>query len=589
MASFRLSNLRLYGIGPSMEKKWQILQPDARAVDELSTKLHCHPITAVILLNRNLTSAQEASSFITTSLSKIRSPFSLKDMNAAAQRIYRAIIDHEKILIFGDYDVDGITATTVLLDFLGKIGARVSAYIPHRLKEGYSLQTHHIHDYALPNGIQLIITADCGSGSYDAIIAARNSGIDVIITDHHTISEKIPPAAAVLNPKRHDCQAGLQILAGVGVTFSLLIGLRKYLRDHHFWKDRPEPNLKNLCDLVALGTIGDMVPLVEENRIFSKTGLALLNSSTRPGINALCKVAGIANEPIDAEDIAFRLAPRLNAAGRMDHASVALKLLTTENNTTARQQAELLNKLNSRRQEQEALIIDAIYSDFQRHPQRLKKRALVCWHPEWHQGVIGIVASRIMQKYFRPAVVIAIDGEIGKGSARSIPGLDLFNALQICQDYLESFGGHSMAAGLSIRIKKLEEFQHAFEEAVTQMSQPDDWIPKIAIDAELKFSDISDSLINEIEALSPFGSGNPEPVFIARDVKVVSSKIVGKNHRKMVLAQDAGRLQKTFQAIRFNAEGRMQTETVFSQIAYRLRWNHWNDNKTIQLVMEDAH
>jgi single-stranded-DNA-specific exonuclease len=572
-----------------MEKKWQILQPDALAVNELSARLHCHPITATVLLNRNLTSAQEASNFITTSLSKIRSPFNLKDMNAAVERIYCAIIDHEKILIFGDYDVDGITATTVLLDFLQKIGARVCAYIPHRIKEGYSLQTHHIHDYALPNRIQLIITADCGSSSHDAVIAARNSGIDVVITDHHTISKKIPPAAAVLNPKRHDCQAGMQMLAGVGVTFSLLIGLRKYLRDHDFWKDRPEPNLKNLCDLVALGTIGDMVPLVEENRIFSKAGLDLINSSTRTGLNALCKVAGIENEPIDAEDIAFRLAPRLNAAGRMDHASLALKLLTTESDSTAAQQAEYLNKLNNRRQEQEAFILDAIFSDFQRHPQRLKKRTLVCWHPEWHQGVVGIVASRIMQRYFRPTVVIAIDGEIGKGSARSIPGLDLFNALQNCQDCLESFGGHSMAAGLSIKTKKLEEFQHAFEEAVAQMTQPDDWIPKMTIDAEVNFSDISDNLINEIGALSPFGSGNPEPVFMAQNVKVVSSKMVGKNHRKMVLTQDVGRGQKTFQAIRFNAEGRMQTETVFGQIAYRLRWNRWNDKKTIQLVMEDAH
>ena len=566
-----------------MEKKWHILQPDARAVKELSARLDCHPFTAIVLLNRNLTSDQEASDFITPSLNKIRSPFTLKDMNAAVERIYRAIKDHEKILIFGDYDVDGLTATTVLLDFLQKVGARVSAYIPHRIKEGYSLQTHHIHDHALPNRIQLIITADCGSSSHDALTTARNSGIDVIITDHHTISENIPPAAAVLNPKRHDCQAGMQMLAGVGVTFTLLIGLRKYLRDHHFWKDRPEPNLKNLCDLVALGTIGDMVPLVEENRIFSKAGLALLNSSTRPGLNALCKVAGIEHEWIDAEDIAFRLAPRLNAAGRMDHASAALKLLTTESGAAAEQQAEYLNKLNNRRQQQEALILKAIFSGFQRHPQRL-----VCWHPEWHQGVIGIVASRIMQRYFRPAVVIAIDGEIGKGSARSIPGLDLFRALQHCQDYLESFGGHSMAAGLSIRTKKLEEFQDAFEDAVAQMAQPDDWIPKLTIDAEVNFSDISDRLINEIEALSPFGSGNPEPVFMAHDVKVASSKIVGKNHRKMVLAQGSGRVHKTFQAIRFNAEDRMLTETVFSQIAYRLRWNRWNDNKTIQLVMEDA-
>jgi single-stranded-DNA-specific exonuclease len=424
-----------------MEKKWQILKPDAETVNKLGARLHCHPITATLLVNRNLTSAQEASSFVTSPLSEVRTPFSLKDMDLAIERIYRAIIDNENILIFGDYDVDGITATAVLLDFLRGIGAKVSAYIPHRIKEGYSLQTHHIRETALPNRIQLIITADCGSGSHDAIITARNSGIDVIVTDHHMISEKIPPAVAVLNPKRHDCQSGMEMMAGVGMAFSLVVGLRKYLRDLNFWKDRPEPNLKNLCDLVALGTIADMVPLIEENRIYSKVGLDLINSATRPGLSALQKVAGIANRPTDAEDIAFRLAPRLNAAGRMDHASIALKLLTTANNATAQQLAESLNGLNDRRQKQERLILDGILADFEHHPDRLKKKALVCWHPEWHQGVLGIVASRITEKYFRPVVLIAVKDELGKGSARSIPDLDLFKALQACQHCLEDFGG----------------------------------------------------------------------------------------------------------------------------------------------------
>ena len=572
-----------------MEKKWQILKPDAKTVNKLGAQLHCHPITATVLVNRNLTSAREASSFITSPLSEVRTPFSLKDMDVAVERIYRAIIDNENILIFGDYDVDGITATAVLLDFLQGIGAKVSAYIPHRIKEGYSLQTHHISDTALPNRIQLIITADCGSGSHDAVITARNSGIDVIVTDHHLISEKIPPAVAVLNPKRHDCQSGMEMMAGVGMAFSLVVGLRKYLRDHNFWKDRTEPNLKNLCDLVALGTISDMVPLIEENRIFSKVGLDLINSATRPGLSALRKVAGIANQPTDAEDIAFRLAPRLNAAGRMDHAAIALKLLTTTNNATAQKLAESLNGLNDRRQKQERLILDGILADLEHHPDRLKKKALVSWHPEWHQGVLGIVASRITEKYFRPVVLIAVRGELGKGSARSIPGVDLFKALHACQDCLQNFGGHSMAAGLTIQTQNLAEFQHTFEKTVAEMTGPDDSIPQLTIDAEIKFSDISEILINEIEALSPFGIANPEPVLMTRNVKVVSSKIVGRNHRKMLLAQDSDRAQKPVPAIRFNADGRMQTETAFSRIAFRLRWNRWNANKTVQLIIEDAY
>jgi single-stranded-DNA-specific exonuclease len=571
-----------------MDKKWQIMQPNADAVKKLCDDLHCHPVTAIVLSNRNLTSVRQVSNFMTPSLSKIRPPNALKDMEVAVKRIYRAIAENEKILIFGDYDADGITAAAVLLDFFRTIGARVSDYIPHRIKEGYSLQVHHIREQALPNGIQLIITADCGSGSHDAIISARNAGIDVIVTDHHSISENIPPAVAVLNPKRHDCSAGMEMLAGVGVAFALIICLRKYLREQNFWEHRPEPNLKNLCDLVALGTIGDMVPLVKENRIFSKTGLNLIRSALRPGISALREVAGIADQMLDAEDVAFRLVPRLNAAGRMDHASIALKLLMTDKIATARQLAQSLNGLNDRRQEQEKAVLNDILSDFQHHPERLKKKTLVCWDSNWHQGVLGIVASRITERYFRPVALVAMKGNLGKGSARSIPGLDLFSALQSCQHCLEDFGGHSMAAGLTIRSDKLGEFQDSFEKAVTQMTCPEDWIPKLIIDAEIELADITKNLTDEIEKLSPFGTGNPEPLFAAQNVKVVSSKMVGRNHRKMALIQDTTPGAKPISAIRFNATGPAQTQTSFVRIAFRLRWNRWNNNKAIQLIVEDA-
>jgi single-stranded-DNA-specific exonuclease len=571
-----------------MEKKWHILRPNADAVKKLSELLLCHPVTAIVLINRNLTSARQVSKFMTASLSNIRPPDAVKDMAVAVKRIYRAITENEKILIFGDYDADGITAAAVLLDFFRRIGARVSDYIPHRIEEGYSLQAHHIRKHALPNGIRLIITADCGSGSHDAIVAARHAGIDVIVTDHHGISENIPPAVAVLNPKRPDCPAGMEMLAGVGVAFALIICLRKYLREHNFWNHRPEPNLKKLCDLVALGTIGDMVPLVEENRIFSKTGLNLIRSAPRPGISALREVAGISDQMLDAEDVAFRLVPRLNAAGRMDHASLALELLTTRNMTTARQLAQSLNGLNDRRQEQEKAVLNDILSDFQHHPERLEKKTLVCWDYRWHPGVLGIVASRIMETYFRPVVLVVVKGNLGKGSARSIPGVDLFSALQSCQHCLEDFGGHSMAAGLTIRAEKLREFQDAFEGVVTQMTSPEDWMPKLTIDAEIELGDITENLTDEIEKLSPFGTGNPEPMFAARNVRVVSSKMVGKNHRKMVLVQGADPGAKPAFAIRFNAEGPMLSQTSFTRIAFRLRWNRWNNNRTIQLIVEDA-
>ncbi len=571
-----------------MEKKWQLLQPDAEMAKKLSAQLHCHLITAAVLINRSLTSAEAASNFLKPSLRKIRSPFALQDMDAAVNRIYRAITGNEKILIFGDYDVDGITATAALLDFLRYVEADVSYYIPHRLKEGYSLQPRHIANHVLPNRYGLIITADCGSGSHKAIAAARKSGIDVVVTDHHEVSGKIPWAVAVLNPKRPDCSSGLEALAGVGVAFALIIGLRKCLREQNFWKNRPEPNLKSFCDLVALGTIGDMVPLVEENRVFSKAGLDIINSAARPGIHALCEVAGISSQSANAEDLAFKVVPRLNAAGRMDHASLALQLLTTDNMNTARQLAQSLDGFNKRRQELERSILNDILSDYRQHPENLKNRTLTKWHPGWHQGVLGIVASRMVEAYHRPVVLIAVPGELGKGSGRSIPGLDLYKALESCRHCLEDFGGHSMAAGLTIRAENLVEFQQAFENTVKRMARSDDLIPRLIIDTEINFDDISQRLADELEALSPFGTGNPEPLFTARNIKVVSSKIVGKNHCKMMLVRDVQPSGKPVPAILFNAEDNLLQKKTFTRIAFRLRWNRWNGNKSIQLIIEDV-
>jgi single-stranded-DNA-specific exonuclease len=571
-----------------MQKKWNILYPDAEQVKQLSARLGCHPITAAVLINRKLISAEDASHFLTISLNQMRPPFALKDMDAAVDRICRAIQDREKILIFGDYDVDGISATAVLFEFLQATGANVTTYIPHRIHEGYSLHPHHIENYALPNRIRLIITADCGSGSTTALGAAAASGIDVVITDHHEISKRIPPAVAVLNPKRLDCTAGMETLAGVGVAFALVIALRKQLRAQNFWKDRPQPNLKRFCDLVALGTIGDMVPLIDENRIFVKTGLNLINVASRPGINALLAVAKISGQPVNAEDVAYRLVPRLNAAGRMDHASQALHLLTTQDINEANQLAQRLNELNLRRRELEQSILDAILADLKHQPDLLKAQTLVSWNSGWHLGVLGIVASRMVDVHYRPVVLIAVQNEVGKGSARSIPGLDLYAALRECRHLLEDFGGHAMAAGLTIRMENLIDFQRAFEKAVSQMAHPDDHIRKLTIDTEICFDDISAKLMDEIESISPFGIQNPEPLFMARNIKVLSSRIVGQHHRKMTLTQDDRRSAKSINAICFNAAKNLLSATSFARLAFRLRWNRWNGNKSIQLVIEDA-
>jgi single-stranded-DNA-specific exonuclease len=570
-----------------MKKLWHMQQPDPETVTRLSKSLHCHPITAALLVNRNIISEKDALEFLNVSLKDIRSPFALKDMEAAVSRIYSAVTENESILIFGDYDVDGITATAILLDFLGSIGANVSAYIPHRLKEGYGLQVIHITRMARPNKIDLIITADCGSTNHEAAAKARDVGIDVIITDHHNISEKIPPACAVINPKRHDCTAGLQDLAGVGVAFYLLISLRKYLRDRNFWNNHNEPNLKQFCDLVALGTVADMVPLVHENRIFSKAGLQLINSNHRTGITALREAARITNQTAGADDIAFRLAPRLNAAGRMQHASIAVDLLTTENPELAAQIAQSLDGFNQARQDLEQKIIDNITDLLAKQPQLLDKKTLVLWHRQWHEGVLGIVASRMVAKHHRPVVLIAVKESICKGSARSIPGVNLYERLLECSDVLEKFGGHEMAAGLSLKAANLESFQNRFEDIVGRQLEPDDLMPKIVIDQELNFMDISESLIDEIESLAPFGAGNPEPVFMARNVTVTSSKIVGSNHRRMVLTQRQNPAGKVINAIHFNVDTEQPVSNTFEKIAFKIRWNRWRGTKTAQLVIED--
>jgi len=570
-----------------MKNHWHMFDSDPEKVRELSQKLSCHPITASVLINRDIHTIQAATDFLSNSLNNIRSPFSLKDMDVAINRIYKAITAQEKILIFGDYDVDGITATVILLNFLRYAGADVSYYIPHRVTEGYGIQPEHISRYARPHKIDLIITADCGSGCHQAVAAAKRSGIDMIITDHHTITENNPPALAVINPKRRDCSAGLQNLAGVGVAFFLLICLRTHLREKRFWQERPEPNLKNYCDLVALGTVADMVPLIEENRILCKTGLKLIHAGRSPGLTALLKASAIHNDFLDADDIAFRLAPRLNAAGRMDHAARAVELLTAKDMDIAGKTAHTLNLLNQKRRQIEQGIFADIQRFIENNSSLLRRRSVVLSDQGWHAGVLGIVASQIVNAYYRPVVLITTRNGIGTGSGRSVAGLNLYDALASCKPYLETFGGHSMAAGLKIREENIADFQNAFESVIRRISQPEDLRPTLQIDYELDFDTISDTLVNELEALMPFGAGNPEPLFMTANVTVVSSKIVGKSHRRMILRQSSAPNTPVFQAIQFNVDSRVSNKQNFSQIAFKLRWNRWKDRKTVQLMVED--
>ena len=572
-----------------MKKHWRILNPDLQSVEKITQDLNCTTTFAEILVNRNIISAKKASTFLQPSLNNMRPPFSIKDMDLALDRIGRAIADDEKILIFGDYDVDGITSAAVIFEFLDTIGVDTSLYIPHRLNEGYGLQPEQISEYAIPNNIDLIITTDCGSSNHEAIQRAKNAGVDVIITDHHRVGTEPSEAVALINPNRADCMAGFEHLAGVGVAFMFVVALRKHLRDINYWDNRIEPNLLRLCDLVCLGTIADAVPLVAENRILSHAGINLIKAGkSRRGLKTLLELCRIDEKNITAEDIAFKIVPRLNAAGRMGHAGTAMELLRAQNTATAAEIAQSLNTLNETRKETESEILTEVRNYLVINLQESKKSAIVIAHHQWHEGVLGIVAARLVEQYHRPVVLISTHNGLGKGSARSIPGFDLYRGLSRCARWLEAFGGHAMAAGLRIKPENIEGFKEQFQTSVEDTVQPGDFVSELLIDSEIKFGDISDRLLDEIDRLRPFGEGNPNPLFMARSISVKSSQIVGQNHRRMVLCQASSGSHKSFGAIHFNSVNDTAGPKAYHRIAFRLNWNHWKGEKYPQLIIVDA-
>lgn len=575
-----------------MQKKWHILSPDPEQVSMLSESLGCQAATATVLINRGIYTQDHAEAFLKPSLAHIRSPFLMKDAGPAVERILAAIHRREKVLIFGDYDADGVTATALLFEFLTYLDADVDYYIPNRLAEGYGLSRDYVEKHAIPDGVRLIITVDCGIASLEAVSAARRAGIDVIITDHHEPPTLMPEALAILNPKQPDCPSGFSWLAGVGVAFNLVLALRKRLRDEGFWsaKGGLEPNLKAACDLVALGTVADMVPLVEENRIYVKAGLEVLASDPRPGVKALLDVCKVLNRPLEARDLAFRLVPRLNSAGRLSHGLTAFKLLTTSNIERAYAIAKELDQENLRRQKIENRILSEILERLERSPELLEQRALVLDQQGWHQGVIGIVASRLVDRYYRPAVVIAVADGIGKGSARSPDGFDLYEGLKGCAHYLERFGGHKSAAGLTLRAENIPSFRRDFEGIVCRQTRPEDFVPRLVIDGDISASDLSAELVDELEGLAPFGIGNPEPLFILSDMDLLFARPVGAHHLQMRLrpsntpkADQAGPLGAIF----FNTRIEGPHPPHLDRIACHVRWNRWKNQKRIQLVIRD--
>ncbi len=453
------------------------------------------------------------------------------DMDKAVSRILKAIRHKEKITLFGDYDVDGTTATAILLLFLKGLGCSVDFYIPHRLLEGYGLNIKAL-EKIYDGGTTLLITVDCGISNLEEARWAKAKGLDLIVSDHHEIPENLPPAHAILNPKQKNCPYPFKELAGVGVAFNLMIALRSALRKEGFFQKGSTPNLKEYLDLVALGTISDVVPLIGVNRILAKFGIAQLSQSIRPGILALKEVANM-GEKANTTGINFRLAPRINAAGRLGDSREVVHLFTTENADEARQIAVNLNNLNSLRQRIEEKILSEAREMVASSEMNRMKNSLVLASQDWHPGVIGIVASRLAEEYHRPTILIALNENMGKGSGRSMDSFPLFQGIKACQSWVEKFGGHEQAAGLVIRPECISGFSQAFDEVVQQEFSAKDFFPRLSIDALAPLDQVDDSFLSDLEFLAPFGTGNPEPVLGLKDLTVLNSKLVGNGHLRL--------------------------------------------------------
>lgn len=564
---------------------WKIREPELILQKALAASLNISPLTSQILINRGISDLEQAGRFLSSTLSDLHPPFEMKGMRAGVERVVEAIRRNEKIAIYGDYDVDGITATSILLFFLKEVGSDVTYYIPDRIREGYGLNPHAVRKLS-ERGVTLLITADCGISNHQEVGLAKELGMEVIVTDHHEVPDVIPPACAVINPKQPGCLFPFKHLAGVGVAFNVIVALRSKLRDEGFWDGSDMPNLKEYLDLVALGTIADVVPLVDENRIFVKYGLIELTESRKPGIAALKEVSGLNGAPIKTDTVGYRLAPRINAAGRVGKGEDGVRLLTATNYDDAIEIAKLLDEENRERQGLEENILKEALDMIDSKPSMRNKRSIVLASEGWHPGVIGIVASRIAEMYYRPTILISLKEGMGKGSARSIHSFMLYDGLKECSHLLDAFGGHEYAAGISLKAEKIETFKDEFEKVAAAKLSDNDMMPEIEIDATLNLKEITEGLISEIESLAPFGEANPEPLLCSTDLGVFDCRVVGSNHLKLKVKQD-GIIRD---AIGFGmADGLSDLDVAKClNIVFIPQINLWNGGKSIQLKLKDV-
>ncbi len=574
----------------NIKYKWIYNSVDKNLLEETAFRHNMPKPVAELILKKGISSPEDIDNFLNGSLKALRNPFEISDMDHAAERIAKAVMDHERICIYGDYDVDGVTATALMYIFLMQCGANVSYYIPNRLEEGYGLNKEAIKEIAARK-TNLIITVDCGISAVQEVLEASIQGMDIIITDHHQPSKELPVAAyAIVNPMREEDSYPNKTLAGVGVAFKTVMAIRFVLKKYNFFKQEV-PNIRNLLDIVALGTIADVMPLVDENRIFVRYGLELMSGeNVRIGIDELKKTVEslAASKKMKTSNIGFQLAPRINAMGRMASSDKSLKLLVTQNRNEAKQLALELDNENKYRQMIERDILQQTYDLIEKNRYAELRAGLVIASDNWHPGVIGIVASRVVDKYFKPTVILTEDNGVYKGSARSIPGFHLYEGLSSLSDILVSFGGHKYAAGVKLEKKNLEEFRNRFDEVVKFSLKEEDFIPEIYIDAEIDSKDITNEIMQWLEKLEPYGQGNKEPVFLMRNVfKYQVESFVGKdlNHLKCFFEKNG----LIFDAIGFNMKEykSLMAENDKFDILFSLVNNTWKNTKTIQLNLKD--
>lgn len=518
-------------------KKWVVRPQDPNTAGRIAVALNTTPLVGQILLNRGYGDIEEATQFLKCQLADLIDPYVLHGMKEAVERIILALEKKEKILVYGDYDVDGVTATSLILLFLRDLGFSTHYYIPKRVEEGYGVNKESIRKFS-EEGIGLVITVDCGISSIEEISYANSLGMSVIVTDHHEPPIKLPEAVALINPLLAKCAFPYKALSGVGLAFYLIAGLRKGLRECGFFEEGGEPSLVEYLDLVAVGTIADIVPLTGINRILVRAGLEQINVNPRLGIKTLLEVCGIQPGYVDSSSVAYRLAPKINAAGRLSDAMRGVNLLTTESSEDAEREAGFLDVENDERQRIERKIYSEAVENIEAAGIERDYRTIVLSSADWHPGVVGIVASRLMERYYRPTVLLCLDGGVYKGSARGIPNFHLFQGLSRCRDLLLEFGGHKYAAGIKVAPENLEEFKKRFESIVREIVPEDGFTPVIKLDAHATLDELGLEEVAKFQDLSPFGAGNPEPVVLVRDVQILDPKIVGGDHLSFLAKQN---------------------------------------------------